>query len=521
MLVDNELNIMKKSLSVFSLIVWLCMLAAVIFATASLWRLAVLPNSYMLLICLALLVFWLLAGLLFWPGSKAKKDKNSGLVRRIMAWLLAIVTIGGCMYGVHVANKLDQTIEKITDDVSVTSIVAVYVLRNDPAQTIEDAADYIFGMTEQFDSANTRTAIADLRETFGSVQTESYDTVMDMVNALKKGGVNAIILNEAYPPVLEEIAVYEHFSEETRVLYEITLENGSVARDQIEEQGTDNGSDSVENFQPVNVTEEPFIIYISGSDTRSDMLTNSRSDVNIIAVVNPKTKQILLLNTPRDYYVVNPASIYSEMDKLTHCGLYGVDCSALALSGLYSVPINYYAQINFTGFETLIDAIGGITVHSDLSFTTRVGGVPIVEGDNYLDGYEALCFARERYTFEYGDLQRGQNQMEVISAIIRKLSVGTIIMNYSQIMDSLQGMFITNMTSNDISDLVRMQLSSRPDWNIKTFAVSGSDGYAYTYSMPGVSPYVMYQDPELVNRASELVRKVLNGDILTDADVAK
>ena len=506
---------MKKSFSVVSLIVWLCMLAAAVFAAASLWRLAVLPNKYMLLICIAFLVLWLLTGLLFWSGSKAKEVNRSGLGRRIIAWLMAVITIGGCLYGIHVLNKLDQTIEKITEGVNGSSIVAVYVLRDDPAQTIEDAAGYTFGMTEQFDADNILTAIDDLRETIVSVKTESYETVTGMVDALYKRGVGAIILNESYVPVLEELDVYGSFSEETRVLYEITIENGSAVAIQNDEQKTE----QIKNFQPVDVTQEPFILYISGSDTHSQTLARGCSDVNILAVINPKTKQILLLNTPRDYYVVNPVSIYHEKDKLSHCGLYGVDCSAVALSEMYGVPINYYAQFNFTGFETFIDAIGGVTVNSDFAFSA--GGFYFAEGENDLNGKQALSFVRERHAFVGGDLQRGRNQMEVISAVIRKLSVGTIIMNYSQIMDSLQGMFVTNLTSDDISDIVRMQISSRPDWNIKTFAVSGPDGYAYTYTIPGLSPYVMYQDPELVGRASELVQRVLDGETLTDADVAK
>ena len=64
---------------------------------------------------------------------------------------------------------------------------------------------------------------------------------------------------------------------------------------------------------PGDVTNTPFAIYISGSDTRSNMLTVSRSDVNILVVVNPVTKQILLINTPRDYYVENPEGERNNM----------------------------------------------------------------------------------------------------------------------------------------------------------------------------------------------------------------
>ena len=160
---------------------------------------------------------------------------------------------------------------------------------------------------------------------------------------------------------------------------------------------------------------KPFILYISGSDTRSKVLDISRSDVNILMAVNPQAKQVLLLNTPRDYYVKNPAGS-GAYDKLTHLGIYGLDCSMKGLGNLYGVDVDYYAQINFTGFETLIDAIGGITVNSDEAFSA--GGYDFVEGPNEMNGAKALAFARDRHHQASGDNARGKHQMMVIEAMI-------------------------------------------------------------------------------------------------------
>ena len=91
-------------------------------------------------------------------------------------------------------------------------------------------------------------------------------------------------------------------------------------------------------------------VYISGSDTRDSTLSAlTRSDVNIIASVNTKTGQVLLLSTPRDYYV--PLSISGGVpDKLTHAGIYGIQVSMDTLSMLYDISIDYYFKVNFTGF---------------------------------------------------------------------------------------------------------------------------------------------------------------------------
>ena len=278
-----------------------------------------------------------------------------------------------------------------------------------------------------------------------------------------------------------------------------------------------NGANQVEMPEVTpNITNTPILIYLSGSDTRDQMLTTSRNDVNILAVVNPNTKQILLINTPRDYYIGNPAGGGAK-DKLTHCGIYGIDCSMEALAGLYQEEINYYAQINFTGFKTLIDAIGGVTVYSDTAF--KAINTEIHVGNNDLDGAGALDFARARHALSGGDNDRGKHQMGVIRAVVQKLSAGTILTHYAEIMDSLAGMFITDMSSGDVSSLVRMQLSDLAKWDVFTYAVTGTGGRAETYSMPGWSLYVMYPNEETVAHATELIDKMVDGETLTENDI--
>ena len=88
--------------------------------------------------------------------------------------------------------------------------------------------------------------------------------------------------------------------------------------------------------------------------------------------MNPKTRQILLTTTPRDYYVELP--FYEGcMDKLTHAGLYGIDCSMETLENLYDIEIDYYVRVNFSGFQDIVDALDGVEVYSDFAFTTTEG----------------------------------------------------------------------------------------------------------------------------------------------------
>jgi anionic cell wall polymer biosynthesis LytR-Cps2A-Psr (LCP) family protein len=110
--------------------------------------------------------------------------------------------------------------------------------------------------------------------------------------------------------------------------------------------------------------------------------------------------------------------------------------------------------------------------------------------------------------------------MQAIKAIIEKVSSGTTILTrYSAILSSMEGMFSTNLSSDEMAALVRMQLSDTRSWNVKTFAVSGADSSETTYSMPSQRSYVMLPDEEQVEYASQLIDRVMAGDVLTDADM--
>ena len=206
------------------------------------------------------------------------------------------------------------------------------------------------------------------------------------------------------------------------------------------------------------------------------------------------------------------------MDKLTHCGRYGIDCSIKALEDLYELKIDYYGQINFKGFEGLVDAIGGITFHSDKSFQAR--DTYIKAGENQLTGAQALDVARERYHVSGGDNGRGKNQMKMIKAVIEKVTSSTaLISNYADVLSSLEGMVVTSFRSAEISALVKMQLTDMAQWNIQSFAVTGFDGNEITYSYRGQELYVMLPNEKTVAYASTLVNKVLDGQVLTEEEM--
>ena len=307
--------------------------------------------------------------------------------------------------------------------------------------------------------------------------------------------MGAILLNKGYIPLLEEQEGYADFSDRTRILYEYTTTKT------VEPTPADTNA-------PVDVTKDPFVVYCSGIDARSSNINiTSRSDVNILAVVNPTTRQILLVNTPRDYYL--PLAHNGQLDKLTHAGIYGTGESMQTLDNLYGTHTSFYMRVNFAGLTKIVDALGGVDVYSTKTFS--MGGYDFTEGVNHLNGEAALCFSRERYAFADGDNQRGKNQMAVIQAIISKASSPAVLKNYQTLLSSLSDAFITSLSYDDIASLVQMQLQDMSGWHVTSYAVSGSGDTSYCYAL-GDAAWVMRPNMDTVNTAKELIRQVMSGE---------
>ena len=484
--------------------IWFLQVIAEAMALFCIWRLNMLPDNLFLILAGVFAVLALFTGILLLPRRTGRLQGGCGVFLSVLIFALS------CAGSVLVMDA-QGTIQGISGQTGNKLTMAVYVRTEDPAQTIQDASDYNFAVVQGYDEARTRQAVEAIEAELGKrITVTEYAGAQQLVEAFFSGESDALIVNSAYANLLEDLEGYENFYDRVRILYQV---DSNAWTSIIENVGGFLSGDQED------ITSEPFVVYISGSDTRDKKLSTSRSDVNILAVVNPETKQVLLINTPRDYYIPNPASESGALDKLTHCGIYGIECSMQALGDLYGVEVDYYAQINFTGFETLIDEIGGITVWSDVSFNTVDGG-HFDAGELHLNGEEALAFARERKNLPGGDNARGQNQMKVIKAVIDKMTSGTTILsNYSGIMESLEGMFATSMTSDEISELVKMQLGDMAQWNISSYAVTGSNGSEITYSMPGTKLYVMHPDQTMVAYGAGLVDRVLADETLTDADM--
>jgi cell envelope-related function transcriptional attenuator common domain len=334
------------------------------------------------------------------------------------------------------------------------------------------------------------------------VNYKKYSNLEELAKDLLDGKIDAILLEDSYRAILndkeEAKEDLKDFLDKTKVIYsfEIKFETEKIVKD-------------------INVTKDTFAVYISGIDTYGSISSVSRSDVNMVIVVNPTTHQILMISIPRDYYVqLHGTTGYK--DKLTHAGIYGVETSVKTLEDLLSMDINYYVKVNFTSLIKIVDSIGGVDVYSKYSFTSK-DKYKYTKGYNKVNGVQALSFVRERKSLPGGDRQRAKNQQAMIDAIFRKGISPSIIINYNSLLKSLEGSFVTNMASDRLISLIKKQLDESASWSLTSYSLDGTDAREYTYSYSGGTLYVMKPDESTIITAKDLIKQVYDGKKLNSS----
>ena len=334
--------------------------------------------------------------------------------------------------------------------------------------------------------------------TLVDVTYQPSDTWNDLITALTSKDVSSIVIFDGYMQILEDADPTTFGTLTVLTSFEI---DSSLAQTP--------GATSSPSASPTPVPAGgAYVLYISGIDTYGAVSTRSRSDVNMLMVVNPSTGKILLVNTPRDFYVQLRGKTGLK-DKLTHAGIYGIDVSIGTMEDLYNTTIDYYVRINFSSLVTVIDALGGVDVDSAYDFSAQ--GFTFVKGMNHLTGAAALAFSRDRHDFAEGDRIRGENQQRVIEGIIHKITQPSVLLNYTSILSAIQSSMQTSMPQDVISAQVRQQLATNESWSVNSISVNGSDGLDYTYSYPNQRLYVMIPDQSTVATAIAQIDATLQG----------
>lgn len=470
--------------------------ASAVFLLA-LWQTQMIPARYLVILSVVLLVLVVIVYRL------VRSRKN---IRRFLTGVcMASLLMGTYALGMTAVYELTSTLNKIINFGPAIAEVKVFVTEDDPAESLNDAADYTYGILLSLDRTHTDKAIENInKELNTSIKTRAYDSVMDLVDSLESGKTEAIILNTAFLSLLEEQEGYADIMDRIR---EINVEHIKV----------ETSSQPEEIVRPED-DDGIYTIFISGIDTRgASMIVNSRSDVNIIATVNVNTKEVLLVTTPRDYFV--PLSISGgQPDKLTHAGLYGINVCIDTHEMLYDTEIDYYFRVNFSGFVDIINALGGIDVYNPVAFSRH--GYKFVAGMNHVDGGGALAFARERYAYVDGDIQRGKNQQEVIRAVIEKMTTSTAMLtNFGSLLNGVEGSFETTIPYSIIASVVYDQLKTMDSWTIHTYSVSGTAAYRIPYSMNS-KQFVWLPNNASITAAKQKMETIRSGGTLVEPETS-
>lgn len=460
----------KKKKLFFNIFVIISNIVMIIFCVLA-YILNMLPFKYLLILYLVLFIIYFIFNFLVFNKKIKYKIK---IIVVILCFIFNIVFGFGIKY---LYNTIDF-VSNIGDNQEQSEEYRVSVLYNSKVEKLDDIKNKTIGV---YNTPNNIDASNKLSEEF-EYTIKMFDDIEIMFIELMGGNIDAVLMNSAIYNLLEN--ELSHLKIITKKVYSFSIP-----------------IEDVDVVKTVDVSNKKFNIYIAGGDSYGSIKKVTNTDVNMVISVDPLNHKLLLTSIPRDYYVNFPGRGENAYDKLTHAGYYGIKESVLAVEKLLDIDVNYYIKINFSTVEGVIDAIGGVDVKVDKAFTASDGSYSYKKGINHMDGKKALRFARERKAFTTGDVQRVKNQQKVFSAIIDKVTSSTaLITSYSKILDSVSKNFATNMKSEDISKLVKMQLNDMRGWSITSQNLVGTDLYTGTYTFPKSKLYVMKPREDSVNK---------------------
>ena len=418
---------------------------------------------------------------------------KTALWGQIICAIIASLVIAGGILAMRYTAAFNSFLGRVTEKKPESKEYSVLVLDDSPVKEVGQLGDKGVGFLKTDPTAEI--ASKKLQEIV-KVDANTYDGINIMNEMMDNDLLDAIVLETSRIEALKQDV--EAATEDKRIIYSFTIELPSEG--------------SVETQK--EITKEPFLIYISGIDSRNGFQDASLSDVNIVVAVNPGKGKILLASVPRDTYVQLHGTTGLK-DKLTHAGWYGLNMSKNTIEDLLSIQIDHTIKVSFDAVVKIVDELGGIEINSDTALNLKSGLsnkiCSYVEGKQWIDGECALRFARERKSYNTGDLHRGANQQEVLTGIINKLSGSKdYLLRLPEILDVAADYMDTSLTQEEITSFIRLQFAEQINWKVESIAVDGQGDRLPTYSMgEDTILYVMHPDAESVQQVTDKINEYL------------
>lgn len=461
-------------------------------------KINVLPTKLLFLITIIFVLLDAIFALLLCYYTRA-------FVSKIICVVITLVLIFGSCLGGYYISKTGSLLTNITNVTKhAKNTVSVVVKQSSDIKNKSQLNGLSVGTLRTIGTQGTSKTLTELSKDGIVMNQSEYDSLSAMLEAFYNGEVDAIIINESSRSQILDMESYADFDNNTRVVYQTSYK--------------------VENTDKANavsdITSKPFNVLISGSDTRGGFDENGRSDVIMVATINPKTSTILLTSVPRDFYVTTACDaadgcMQGALDKITHTGIHGTNTTKRTVEQLLGIEINYTFKVGFDTVTDLVDALGGVDVYVEPGYAVTNEYFSVHEGVNHLNGHDALEYARERYAYTEGDRQRTKNQQQVLMGIVNEATKPSVITKYASIMDAMANTFSTTMSNEEISDLIKYQINNNPKWKMEQYMVDGT-GDTLMCAELGDAASVMVPDQSTVKMAKDKINAVLAGKSADD-----
>lgn len=455
-------------------------------------RLNVLPSKFLFPLTIGVVVLDAIFILLLVYFGK-------NVVSKIICIVLTLfICVASCMGGYYI-SKTQSVLSNITNVAKHAKNTVSVIVKESSSIKNKSQLNGVSVGSVRLNEQGSKKVLKELSGEGIALNQTVYDSMTALLVAFYNGEVDSIIINESSRSQILDMEAYSNLDSNTRVVYQTSYKVKN--------------NDSATSVS--DITSKPFNVLISGSDTRGGFDENGRSDVIMVATVNPKTHTILLTSVPRDFYVTTACDagdgcIQGALDKITHTGIHGTNTTKRTVEQLLGVEINYTFKVGFDTVTELVDVLGGVDVYVEPGYAVHTSYLNVNEGINHLNGEQALTFARERYSYTEGDRQRTKNQQQVLMGIVKEATKPSVITNYAAIMDTMANTFSTTMSNDEITDLIKYQLNNNPTWKMEQYMVDGT-GDTLMCAELGDAASVMVPDQSTVKMAKDKINAVLAG----------
>lgn len=482
----------SKVSKVLSILLSVVLVISSIYLLYQVIRLNVLPSKFLFPLTIGVVVLDAIFILLLVYFSK-------NVVSKIICIVLTLfICAASCMGGYYI-SKTQGALSNITNVAKHAKNTVSVVVKESSSIKNKSQLNGVSVGSLRLNEQGSKKALKELSSEGIVLNQTEYDSMTALLEAFYNGEVDSIIINESSRSQILDMEAYSNFDSNTRVVYQTSYKVKN--------------NDSATSVS--DITSKPFNVLISGSDTRGGFDENGRSDVIMIATVNPKTHTILLTSVPRDFYVTTACDagdgcMQGALDKITHTGIHGTNTTKRTVEQLLGIEINYTFKVGFDTVTELVDVLGGVDVYVEPGYAVHTSYLNVNEGINHLNAEQALAYARERYSYTEGDRQRTKNQQQVLMGIVKEATKPSVITNYAAIMDTMANTFSTTMSNEEITDLIKYQLNNNPTWKMEQYMVDGT-GDTLMCAELGDAASVMVPDQSTVKMAKDKINAVLAG----------